>query len=69
VPTIDADFGKGCARHSKMRNDEQQALKTLTVLVAGREDLVSRIAAPLWARVGRRLDSSLRAACELAQSN
>src|SRR5690348_10868631 len=42
-----------------MGNDETQALKTLTALVAGREDLVSRIAAPLWARVGRRLNADL----------
>jgi phosphatidylserine/phosphatidylglycerophosphate/cardiolipin synthase-like enzyme len=42
-----------------MRDDEKQALRTLTALVAGREDLVSRIAAPLWARVGKRLDSDL----------
>lgn len=42
-----------------MPKDETHALKTLTALVAGREDLVSRIAAPLWARVGRRVDSDL----------
>jgi phosphatidylserine/phosphatidylglycerophosphate/cardiolipin synthase-like enzyme len=42
-----------------MPKDETRALKTLTALVAGREDLVSRIAAPLWARVGRRVDSDL----------
>jgi phosphatidylserine/phosphatidylglycerophosphate/cardiolipin synthase-like enzyme len=42
-----------------MHDDKIQALKTLTALIAGREDLVSRIAAPLWARVGRRLDSDL----------
>src|SRR5262249_40249897 len=48
-----------CAQHSKMGDDEKKALNTLTALVAGREDLISRIAAPLWARVGRRLDSDL----------
>lgn len=52
-------FGTGYARHFKMRKDETSALKTLTALVARREDLVSRIAAPLWARVGRRIDSEL----------
>ncbi len=56
---MSADFGTGYVRQFKMRKDETPALKTLTALVAGREDLVSRIAAPLWARVGRRMNSDL----------
>lgn len=42
-----------------MRDDETHALRALMALVAGREDLVSRLAAPLWARVGRPLNADL----------
>jgi phosphatidylserine/phosphatidylglycerophosphate/cardiolipin synthase-like enzyme len=34
-------------------------LDTLQALIAGREDLISRLAAPLWARVGQTLDPEL----------
>jgi hypothetical protein len=42
-----------------MARDEGSSFDTLRALIAGREDLVSRIAAPLWARVGRPLDAEL----------
>ena len=59
VPTIERGFWQGLRPAFKMHEDETHPLRTLKALVAGREDLVSRIAAPLWARVGRRLDSDL----------
>jgi hypothetical protein len=37
--------------------ENEAHLDTVHALVAGREDLISRIAAPLWARVGRPLNS------------
>jgi len=46
-------------QHRKMTRDEGPAFDTLKALMAGREDLVSRLAAPLWARVGRPLNSDL----------
>jgi phosphatidylserine/phosphatidylglycerophosphate/cardiolipin synthase-like enzyme len=52
-----------------MRKDEEHALKTLAALVGKREDLVSRIAAPLWARVGRRINSDLSWAQPLLGEN
>lgn len=52
-----------------MRDDETHALRTLSALVAGKEDLVSRIAAPLWARVGRQLNADLSWARPLLGDN
>lgn len=41
-----------------MPRNERSPPEVLQALVAGRPDLISRIAAPLWARVGRPLDAS-----------
>lgn len=52
-----------------MANEEGSTVSILRALVAGREDLISRIAAPLWARVGRPLDSELSWARSLLGEN
>jgi phosphatidylserine/phosphatidylglycerophosphate/cardiolipin synthase-like enzyme len=41
-----------------MAKTERSPFHTLQALIAGRDDLVSRIAAPLWSRVGRTLQLS-----------
>jgi phosphatidylserine/phosphatidylglycerophosphate/cardiolipin synthase-like enzyme len=41
-----------------MPRNESSPFDTLQALIAGRDDLVSRIAAPLWSRIGRPLQLS-----------
>src|SRR5580658_9667631 len=41
-----------------MSEDMNAGFAALAALTAGREDLVSRIAAPLWSRVGRTVDAA-----------
>lgn len=40
-------------------HEDSPEIEILRALVAGREELVSRLAAPLWARVGQALDGDL----------
>src|SRR5207248_21866 len=50
--------GSRSAQDPEMAKTERSPFHTLQALIAGRDDLVSRIAAPLWSRVGRTLQLS-----------
>lgn len=52
---LTADSGNLCDRHLSMPSKDISPIATLTALTSKHDDLVSRIAAPLWSRVGRQV--------------
>lgn len=45
-------------QHLSMPENDNSAFRTLAARISGHADLIARIAAPLWARVGRPMDAA-----------